>query len=361
MIGSDLNATLPEPGVDSPSVAAAKIVDTLERLVEAVEGNVPSAALDVTTDLDLQTHGLQNVGVVGFGNLADNDDGLPGYLFRYQNNLWFVHPDGAFPLTDGTGLNAAGIGGIGGDYGSGAESVEYDNSADEYIFLNGPGDFSDLAVRGVRFVAPVTGSILVRADSTVTADDEWLLKAPTATTSQLVVQTAAGATGTASSVADAFTFAGPLTIGSTLVRVGRKITVFPDVNNVSAAEWTTHDATTSPANPLGAVCPQAGSNNPLTMCVPVHQGDNITGAQIVTAGGNGTDTFLFRLLYHNGTSLTILGTATNAVPAGVTVHTLTVTPQVMGAGAALFIMVQRATGVTNGVRVNTATVTYTGA
>lgn len=360
MIGSSLNATLPEPGTDSPSVAAARIVDTLRRLVDAVEGRVPSAAIDVTADLDMQTHGLQNVGMVGFGNLADSNDGLPGYLFRYQNNLWFVHPDGAFPLTDGTSINAAGIGGIGGDYGSGAESVEYDAAEDEYVFLDAPGDYADLVARGVKYMGPSTGSVLVRTDPLVSTDGEWLLTNPTATTSQLVVQTAAGVTGTANSSSDAFEFVGPLTVG-TLVRVGRKLTVYPTVSNLSTSGWTTHDATTTPAVPLGAVAPAAGAAQPLTICVPVHQGDTITGCQVVTAGGNGTDTFLFRLYYHNGTTLTALGTATNAVPSGTTVHTLTVTPQAMGAGGALFVMVQRATGSANGVRVHSATITYTGA
>src|SRR5690348_11997960 len=101
-VGSDLNMTLPAVG-DSPSTAAAAIIDSFERLRDAVEGDVPGAAVDVSANFDLQANGLLNTAFVDFDNLADNNDGQPGYLFRFENNLWFVHPDGAFQVTDGVG------------------------------------------------------------------------------------------------------------------------------------------------------------------------------------------------------------------------------------------------------------------
>lgn len=153
-IGSDLNVDVPNfvvPPVDSPTQAAAKIVDALEKLVAACEGDVPGAALDISAELDFQAQGATGVAHVGLDNLADENSNDPGEIFRFGNDLFFVHPDGVVKITDGTGLNAAGIGGIGGDYGTGPESVEYENTTDEYSFLDAPGNFSDILVGGIKF------------------------------------------------------------------------------------------------------------------------------------------------------------------------------------------------------------------
>ena len=355
-IGSSLNATPPERG-DSPSLAASRIIDTFNRLVAAVEGPVPSAALDVTGDIDLQLHGLENVGQIALGNMADNDEGLPGWVFRYNNNLWFVHPDGAFQITDGVGLNAAGIGGIGGDYGAGSESVEYVLADQEYIFLDAPGDYSDIAVRGVRFVGDTTGYVRVRADVTVDSNVEWLLKEPSATTSQLVVQTSAGVTGTATSSADAFTFNGALTVGGTLVRVARSMTQFP-VTQVDAAGFWTQQGTTAST---GVVAPSGAGTETLRLWFPLHAGDTVKSMVVHTKGGDGTETFRMAALYANAGTTTSLGSSTNAIPALSTAHTIDFTDHTMATYDAFFVEINRVSGSGTTVQVNSVTLIYDGA
>jgi hypothetical protein len=48
---------------------------------------------------------------------APPDTSVVGRIVRYNNNLYWVNSSGAVQITDGTSVNASGIGGIGGDYG----------------------------------------------------------------------------------------------------------------------------------------------------------------------------------------------------------------------------------------------------
>lgn len=141
-IGSDLNTTFPAVG-DAPATAAAAILDTLDKLVDAVEGSVPVSALSGNADLDLDGHALDGVGYVGFDQAIANET-TPGRLHRFGDDLYWVHTAGVVKITDGTGLNASGIGGIGGDFGLGPESVDYDATLDRFEFYDGPGDLSSV-------------------------------------------------------------------------------------------------------------------------------------------------------------------------------------------------------------------------
>lgn len=168
-IGSELNETLPEVG-DSAPVAAARIIDTLERLVEAVEAQVPSSAVDVDADFDMQGHGFTDTGSLGLANLADTDDVPTGHLFRFENNLWFVHPDGAFQLTAGDTLNISITGGIGGDYGgSNPALVSFSDATASYLFYDdaSSGAFADVECDDLAIHNGTANSVRFEAHSGV--------------------------------------------------------------------------------------------------------------------------------------------------------------------------------------------------
>lgn len=168
-IGSELNETLPAVG-DSPSVAASRIIDTFQKLVAAVEGKVNTSVIQANANLDMLGYQVQRVGTVAFENQA----GAPatsGYLARYNNDLWWVHPSGAFKITDGVHLNATAIGGFSGDFGLGTEKVEYDATLDRYEFYDAPGDFS--GVMGDRMIIMGSGGGECTLDSTATTAVGW--------------------------------------------------------------------------------------------------------------------------------------------------------------------------------------------
>lgn len=348
-IGSDLNLTLPEVG-DAASVAAARIVDTLEKLAAACEGDVPGAAVDISANLDLQANGVTSTAFVGLDNLADSNDGLPGYLFRYQNNLWFVHPDGAFQVTDGVGLNASGIGGIGGDYGAGDESVDYDATNDWYNFTDHPGDWSDLRVNGIRLKDPSAGSIRLIADTaSVSSDQDWAFKALAATTSGIVTQTSAGVTGVTSSVADAFTFGGNLTVNGTFSRSGGPdlvMTVQPTCG-VSAALAGASDTWFQGAQ--GVQSNATGFTALFHQGFQLHIGDTVKSLVYTTQNGGGTANWTVTAYYQSDTGTrTSLGSQNLVGIANAVVQNVfNFTDHTLATGEAFFVEFQHTSGAGN--------------
>lgn len=199
-IGSDLNTTFPAVG-DSPSVAAAAIIDTLDKLVDAVEASVPVSALDANASLDMDGHAISGVAYVGMDNEAAIET-TPGRLHRYGDDLYWVHTTGSVKITDGTGLNASGIGGIGGDFGAGPEYVDYDAALDRYEFFDGPGDMS--SVMGDKVILKTsTGECTLTTDTAT--DVTYTLPAAPASDG-LMQATTAGAISVSPTVAPRITF-----------------------------------------------------------------------------------------------------------------------------------------------------------
>lgn len=148
-VGSELNEDLPVPGVDTPSEFAEKTADTLELLVDAVEDLVPSSAIDVVADLDLNDHGLEGAGFVELESQVSLPLVDTGRLVKYQADLYWIHADGACQITNNDGLAAA-PGGITGDFGDGDESFEYDAVNHWFTAFDGPSDYAGF--RGDKLV-----------------------------------------------------------------------------------------------------------------------------------------------------------------------------------------------------------------
>lgn len=200
-IGSDLNTTLPEVG-DSPSTAASRIIDTFEKLITAVEGTVPMSVLTASGHIEMA--GASGINDAAYLELADSVgiSTTVGQLHRFDGNLYWISPAGTVQITDGAGLNAAATGGIGGDYGAGAEVLEYDATNFRYEAYDSPGDLSGLM--GDRVVLQTGVGECTLTTNTAT-NVTWTFPAAPAADG-LMQATTAGAISVSTTVAPRITF-----------------------------------------------------------------------------------------------------------------------------------------------------------
>lgn len=110
---------------------ASKIVAFLTEVKNRLEAKVPTGSI-LMSALDFVNNPVQNAKYVGLYEQTGAPTTPVGSLQRYQDNLYYVGPSGAVRITSGTQLDAAGIGGIGGDYAAPA-GFNYDLAALEYF------------------------------------------------------------------------------------------------------------------------------------------------------------------------------------------------------------------------------------
>ena len=123
-IGDPITTAVPTVGTAGPDYATsidAILTETVARLTTKV---TPSSMLFNTT-LDLGGEALTQASYVTMVNTTVTPAASPSCrLVVYSGDLWYVSPSGTIKLTTGSALNAAGVGGITGDYG-GANPAQF--------------------------------------------------------------------------------------------------------------------------------------------------------------------------------------------------------------------------------------------
>lgn len=158
-IGTSLGLSLPTPGVTTDW--GDEINTALETIAEAVEGQVPSSALDVSSNIAFGGNDITAMGTIQFTNEAAGltAAGDVRKVYTVSGELYFTDgSQNAIQITSGGALNAAALGGISGaGYGSGGVQVSWDSGTDAYLFKSGSGA-SDYAKIGVESVKLQDGS-----------------------------------------------------------------------------------------------------------------------------------------------------------------------------------------------------------
>jgi hypothetical protein len=204
MPGAPLDLEFAETG-DSTSAVLAKFNANFQALETDLEAPVTQSEILIGGNLDFNGYGQDDVGAV---SLVDLSSALttPGTITRANGILYFADSTGAIAITNGAGgLNATGIGGIGGDYGGADPSeVAYEAAADEYSFTGDPGNYSGLVCDYVKFPTSGGGSLKVTAASAIASAKTYTLGDLPATTSCLTIDSSgnvvAGATVAAQTV-----------------------------------------------------------------------------------------------------------------------------------------------------------------
>jgi len=146
-IGSDLGITLPTQGGNT-GTWGTDLNTALQSIIDAVEGQVPSSALDFSADFELNDYGLIEVRAVAFSQQTAVTD-LNSLYFKTDGDLYAR--DGAnneIQVSSAGSLNIAsggGLGDSGGNYGTGGITFDWDGTI--YNALDGSGTDDYTAVR----------------------------------------------------------------------------------------------------------------------------------------------------------------------------------------------------------------------
>lgn len=115
-IGDPVVQPIPAVGTAGTSYAT-QLVNFLTETRTRLEAKVPMGSLLVGL-LDMANNAIASLQYVGLYDQASVPSTPVGSLQRYNGNLWYVSPSGAFQITNGAALNSTAVKGFTGDYGS---------------------------------------------------------------------------------------------------------------------------------------------------------------------------------------------------------------------------------------------------
>ena len=135
-IGSPLTNSVPAVGTSGTGYATT-INALLNEIKTYLEGTVPYSSLS-GTELDMTNLPIVNISYSKFYDQgATPSTAIVGRLVYANGEFWAVNASGAIQITSGLGLNASGIGGIGGDYGgTNPALVSFVDTSNRYDFYD---------------------------------------------------------------------------------------------------------------------------------------------------------------------------------------------------------------------------------
>lgn len=321
-IGSPQGITVPTIGVDSDITAATKIVNALNTLIGAVEGSVPMSAVAWGADKTASGYGLYGVGYLGL-NQQGAAGATAGRIENVNGDLYWVSAAGAVQITDGSGLNAAGIGGIGGDYGGTDPAlVSYSDASSLYEFTTDPGVYAHVKVNQLWITGAGIG--LLKLDSAATGTQTWTFPAALPGVASVLTVDAAGAVVASNTLAQDLTLNAHLTIGA-----GKVIKHPEKTIQLSTYDFLQSSGTITP-NANGGVVGTNGANG-VWQLGGLEVGTRIKAIKIRYNGADAVAKNLWLYKYVDGVQTLI--DSTTAASAGVITITLTLaTPEVVVSG-----------------------------
>lgn len=166
MIGTNLNLDLPS-GSDSMAVIVAKLVAALSLVQDSIADDVTPSGMNINGALDLNGNALTEASSI---LLASGTAPTPaGSLYYHSGEFYAIDATGTIQLTSLGQLNAAGIGGIVGDYGGvNPARVSYDNASGQYRFTRSAGVWADGVFQNV-ILESTAGAVKLSAPSGLSA------------------------------------------------------------------------------------------------------------------------------------------------------------------------------------------------
>lgn len=178
--GDPFDNAVPPIGTEGTAYASTINAILTEAMVR-LSSQVPlTSVAPANADLDLNSnYSIRNALYVQLVTSNAVPTGAPfGRLQRYNGNLYWVDSSGAVQITSGGGLNAAGIGGLGGDYGQPSNNarLNYNATDDVYYFYDDPAvpDWSGIRCDYAEIMG--SGAFKTKVDSRATVD--WTFSLP---------------------------------------------------------------------------------------------------------------------------------------------------------------------------------------
>lgn len=181
-IGDNISTDVPTVGALGTGYAADLRTILLE-VVARLEARVPLGSLAAGSageSIDLNNTPVKNAEYLGLYAGSSAPSGTPyGRWARYNGNVYWVDASGAVQITAGANLNAAGIGGIVGDYGgSDPARVSFVGASERYDFWDDQagGGYAMTRARTYEAVDEATGrTVSIRPDTSIAASYNFLL------------------------------------------------------------------------------------------------------------------------------------------------------------------------------------------
>ncbi len=157
--------TQPVPAVGTAGTGyASQLVSLLTEIKNRVAAKVPISSIVVAL-LDMANNAIANLAYASFYEASSSPTSPVGSIQRYQGDLWYVSPSGAFRMTSGASLNATALGGFTGDYGgANPASAKFVDADKEYYFYDdlGAANWAYVWGRGFDIAQGLTGANRVR-------------------------------------------------------------------------------------------------------------------------------------------------------------------------------------------------------
>lgn len=278
MIGTRPAVTVPLLS-DTMATVVAKTAASLNLIADSVADLATPAGLNVAANLSFQGNWATSVG--GVVLVDGNAPTAAGGFYYHSGEFYLIDSTSVVQVTSLGHLNAAGFGGIGGDYGAAGVTalVSYNNATSQYRFYKNPATptWADLVVNGL-VLEGASGTTRLLCDSSVVAPQD--LKFGPFSTAQLVVWD-----GTKFIPNDTSTsWGGNLHLGGDVF-----------VNDVHRATGhalpisTLGSSQTNTAYGLGFIGPATGAWSWQSQILPLVDGDKVLGMSChFTAKGAGT-------------------------------------------------------------------------
>lgn len=129
------------PAVGAPGTQYATDIDTLlTEMKTRLVAKVPLSSVLVNSDVSVNGNALLNAKYLTLQNEGVSPVSAPvNRVTTFGGDLWYVSPAGAVQITAGAALNAASVGGIGGDYTTVGALASFDDLSDAYWFQQQSG------------------------------------------------------------------------------------------------------------------------------------------------------------------------------------------------------------------------------
>lgn len=179
-IGDTISDSAPAVSTSGPGYATT-INALLTEFKSRLSARIPLSSLLTNSNLDLNGQALLNAAYLTLANESVSPVASPvNRVAAYGGNLWWVSPSGAVQLTSGASLNAAGVGGITGDYsGAGPMEFRYDTGNTRYdAFANqATNTWAYVRARGFDIAGSATSAFRARLLFGGTANVSYTLPA----------------------------------------------------------------------------------------------------------------------------------------------------------------------------------------
>ena len=324
-IGDPISTSVPSVGTAGPGYATS-INTLLGEFKTRLTQLVPNASLTWTSDANLNGSKLLNVGYLTLSEQSSVASSPVGQIVYSGGEFYLVTAVATIQVTNNGVLNAAAVGGIGGDYGGANPALlAFDDSANVFVAWDDPATPAYAGFKGtpIQVVSTANQNFSTEISSAATGNRDFILPATNPAGVALLSINASGQLAHNTTIDVAPTFSSDIILAGSKIQRGPDMTYYPVVESyiieAAAAPWALDS---NIRLLLAAGTTQAGFRVP----VKAKYGERITTVGVRhTVAGAGSHTWAISLYSVDATgAASLVDTASSSLTAGTYLTSLTV-------------------------------------